>query len=68
MNKATVTSPEAMREEQILKDVSMTPAERLELAFRISDFALSLQQDRATSSETPSSIQWFELDKIPVRK
>lgn len=42
----------------------MTPLERLDLAFRISDFALSLQGDRETLKGEQSSIEWIELDKF----
>jgi hypothetical protein len=64
MNKAVITSPEAMSEEQIKEDIAMTPLERLTLAFKISDFALELRPDNETIEEESSSIQWIELRKI----
>ena len=67
MNKAKITSPEAMAQDQIMEDISMTPLERLELAFQISDFALEIQQKRRTSEEESSSIQWIELHKNSAR-
>lgn len=64
MNKATITSPAAMSEEQIKEDIAMTPLERLTLAFKISDFALELRPNNETIKEESSSIQWIELRKI----
>jgi hypothetical protein len=64
MNKAKVTSPAAMSEEQIKEDIAMTPLERLNLAFKISDFALELRHGSETVKEESSSIQWIELRKI----
>ena len=42
----------------------MTPLERLELAFHISDFAVELHRERETSKEESTSIQWIELHKV----
>jgi hypothetical protein len=64
MNKAKITSPAAMSEEQIKEDIAMTPLERLTLAFKISDFALELRPNDETIREESSSIQWIELHKI----
>jgi hypothetical protein len=64
MNKAVITSPTAMSEEQIKEDIAMTPLERLTLAFKISDFAVELRPDNETTKEESSSIQWIELRKI----
>ena len=64
MNKAKVTSPAAMSEEQIKEDIAMTPLERLTLAFKISDFALELRPGNAKVKEESSSVQWIELRKI----
>ena len=64
MNKAKITSPAAMSEEQVNEDVAMTPLERLTLAFKISDFVLELRRDNETNREESSSIQWIELRKI----
>jgi hypothetical protein len=64
MNKAKITSPAAMSEEQLKEDIAMTPLERLTLAFKISDFALELRSDNETIEEESSSIQWIELRKI----
>lgn len=64
MNKAKITSPEAMSEEQVKEDISMTPLERLNLAFQISDFALELRPNSEITEEEPSSFQWMELRKI----
>jgi hypothetical protein len=63
MNKAIITSPAAMSEEQIKEDIAMTPLERLTLAFKISDFALTLRPSNETIKEESSSIQWIELHK-----
>jgi len=43
MNKAEITSPAAINEEQLKVDLAMTPLARLTLAFKISDFALELR-------------------------
>jgi hypothetical protein len=64
MNKAKVTSPAAMSEDQIMEDIAMTPLERLTLAFKLSDFALELRPGNETLKEESSSIQWIELRKI----
>jgi len=64
MNKAKITSPAAMSEEQIKEDIAMTPLERLTLAFKISDFALQLRSTDDTIKEESSSIQWIELRTI----
>ena len=64
MNKAIITSPAAMSEEQIKEDIAMTPLERLTLAFKISDFALQLGPSNEPIKEESSSIQWIELRKI----
>ena len=64
MNKAIITSPAAMSEEQIKEDIAMTPLERLTLAFKISDFALQLRPSNETIKEESSSNQWIELRKI----
>ena len=65
MNKAIITSPSAMSEEQIKEDIAMTPLERLTLAFKISDFALQLRPSNEIIKEDFPSIQWIELRKIP---
>ncbi len=67
MNKARITSPRAMSKEQIKEDISMTPLERLNLAFQISDFALELNPNHETIEEQPSSIQWVGLHKYPLK-
>ena len=54
MNKAKVTSPAAMSEEQIKEDIAMTPLEILTLAFKISDFALQLRPADDTIKEESS--------------
>lgn len=54
MNKAIITSPAAMSEEQIKQDIAMTPSERLTLAFKISDFALTLRPSNETIKEESS--------------
>lgn len=64
MNKAKITSPAAMSEEQIKEDIAMTPLERLTLAFKISDLALELHPNSGTINEGSSAIQWIELQKI----
>jgi len=64
MNRAIITSPAAMSEEQIREDIAMTPLERLTLAFKISDFAITLRPTDDTIKEESSSIQWIELRKI----
>lgn len=62
MSKVKITSPEFMAQDQIRDDVAMTPSERLERAFEISDFALEIQQSQENANEEQSSIQWIELD------
>jgi len=64
MNKAKITTLAAMSEEQVKEDISMTPVERLTLAFQISDFAIELHPNQETVEEEPSSIQWIELNQI----
>ena len=64
MNKAKITTLAAMSEEQVKEDISMTPLERLTLAFQISDLAIELHQNHETVEEETSSIQWIELNKI----
>ena len=65
MIKAEITTPEAMAQDQIREDISRTPLERLDLAFRLSDFALEIQKKRGiTSQKKSSAIQWIELQKI----
>jgi hypothetical protein len=54
MNKAIITSPAAMSEEQIKEDIAMTPLEILTLAFKISDFALQLRPADDTIKEESS--------------
>ncbi|HEX8039018.1 MAG TPA: hypothetical protein VF490_07690 [Chryseosolibacter sp.] len=65
MNKAKITSPAAMSEEQLKEDIAMTPLERLTLAFKISDFARDLRPDKESIKEESPSIQWLEVRKIP---
>lgn len=57
MNKAKITSPAGMSEEQLKEDIAMTPIERLTLAFEISDFALELRPDNESIEEESSSIE-----------
>ena len=57
MNKAKITSPAGMSEEQLKEDIAMTPIERLTLAFKISDFALELRPDNESIEEESSSIE-----------
>ena len=68
MNNATVTSPKAMSKDQVTEDISMTPLQRIELAFKISDFALEFQSEREPSKVESSSIQWIELHKVSTPK
>ena len=63
MKKATITSPKTMSQDQVKEDISMTPLQRLELAFKISDFAVDLHRDRETRKEESTSIHWIELHK-----
>ena len=53
MNKATITSPKTMSKDQVKEDISMTPLQRLELAFHISDFAIAFQRDREQAKTNP---------------
>jgi hypothetical protein len=62
--KATITTLHKMGEDQIKEDISMTPLERLELAFQISDFAIELQHTRKPAYEEFTSIRWMELSKV----
>ena len=55
---------EEMSQDQVLHDVRMSPLERLELAFSLSDSALELQKKRQPPSKEVSSVQWIELHKI----
>jgi len=64
MNKATITSPDAMAEEQIQEDIAMSPAQRLTLAFKISDFALELRSKDASMKDDSSSVVWIDLVKV----
>jgi hypothetical protein len=50
-----------MAQSQINEDISMTPLQRIELAFQISDFALEIQRTQEGVKEEPSTIQWIEL-------
>ena len=52
-----------MREDQVRVDISMTPLQRLEVAFQISDFAVAFREHE-TSNEDSTSIQWIELHKV----
>ena len=52
-----------MSENQVSEDISMTPLQRIELAFKISDFAVDLHRDRETRKEESMSIHWIELHK-----
>ena len=64
MKKATISSPSRMSENQISEDISMTPLQRLDLAFKISDFAVSFHRDGERRKEESTSIQWIELHKV----
>jgi hypothetical protein len=64
MKKATITSPKTMSEDQVREDISMTPLQRLELAFKISDFAIDLHPDRETTNKESTSIHWIQLRKV----
>lgn len=64
MKKATISSPSTMSEDQVSKDISMTPLQRLDLAFKISDFALDFHRDGKRRKEESTSIQWIELQKV----
>lgn len=67
MQKAMITSLKAMNEEQIREDVSMTPLERLRIAFQLSDFALELNSRQETIQEDPGRIKWIVLHKRTAR-
>ena len=60
MKRAKLTSPKAMAHEQIMEDIAMTPSQRLEVAFEISDFALAVHQRKQFKKKDSSSIQWIE--------
>jgi len=64
MNKARITSLAAMGDEQVKEDMTMTPLERLILAFQISDFALEVRRNHEINEEESGSIQWIELHKV----
>ena len=64
MNKARITSQEAMNDDQVREDITMTPLERLNLAFQLSDFALELRATQKSDMEGSSAIHWIELRKI----
>jgi len=57
-----------MSEDQIREDISMTPLQRLELAFKISDFAADLHPDRETTKDESTSIHWIELHKVSAAR
>jgi hypothetical protein len=68
MNKGRITSQEDMALEQIQEDIAMSPLERLEVAFRLSDLANEIQKKTGNVMEENSSIQWIELRKIASPK
>ena len=53
-----------MSKDQVTEDISMTPLQRIELAFKISDFALDFHRDGERRKEESTSIQWIELHKV----
>ena len=63
MSKAKITTLAGMSEEQILEDLSMSPLERINLAFQISDFAKELRPELETIEDKSSSIEWIELHR-----
>jgi hypothetical protein len=67
MKKARLTSPEAMAHDQVMEDIAMSPAQRLEVAFQISDLALEIHQRRGFKKNDSSSIQWIELRMVSVQ-
>ena len=52
-----------MSEDQVIENIYMTPLERLDLAFKLSEFALDVRK-QAPANEGLSSIQWIELHKV----
>ena len=46
MNKATITTLEAMDQERIEEDIAMTPLERMKLFFQLSDLALEIHENQ----------------------
>jgi hypothetical protein len=69
MKKARITSPSTMSEDQVSEDISMTPLQRLELAFKISDFAADLRSTAPEATkEKSTSIQWIELHKVTAHR
>ena len=67
MKKAKLTSPDAMAHDQVMEDIAMSPAQRLEVAFQISDFALDIHKQRKFTRTETSSIKWIELHKVSVQ-
>ncbi|HYG19715.1 MAG TPA: hypothetical protein VD816_12345 [Ohtaekwangia sp.] len=65
MNKARITSPAAMREDQVKEDIAMTPSERLDLAFQITDFANEICANPGNVKDKSSSVHWIDVGKIP---
>lgn len=63
MKKATITTPEAMERERVMEDISMTPLERLELAFQLSDLAQEIHADQGLVIKESTNIPWIELPK-----
>ena len=52
-----------MDQERVMEDISMTPLERLELAFQLSDLAQEIQADQRLVIKESTNIQWIELPK-----
>jgi len=54
-----------MREDQVKEDIAMTPSERLDLAFQITDFANEICANPGNVKDKSSSVHWIDVGKIP---
>lgn len=60
MEKVRIVTIESLSEEQVREDMAMTPTERLEVAFRLSDLAVEIQQ----KSKNYFSSLIYSMDRI----
>lgn len=58
--KASITTVKQMTEEQIAKDLSLTPLQRFELAFQLSELAAEIQK-KTEYNDKPDGINWINL-------
>lgn len=58
--KAELFIPEKSADEKIKEDMSMTPVQRMSLAFRLADFAMEFRLNKKLPSKK-DNIRWHEL-------